>query len=477
MNDNERFERLWNDYLEGELQDGGIADLQQLLASDDSLLRAAADSFQVHRLLGLKAKDSEIRHEDFVRSTMERLPSGETEFVGDVMKMLPVRGTGKPFSHLLFRGVVAATLLLLVTLLVFRTSSSPEGARVTQLHGAIEWTGEGGVVHDLHKAGLVLRGGTMESQSADAWAELTFHDGTTVTVSGRSLLTFSEQKQKIVHLRYGNISANVAPQPTGRPMLILTPSAQMNVLGTQFNVDAQSDSTRLVVNEGRVRLKRNTDGKEVEVDAQHSVTASINKQDDLVPMQRAEAISGWKSDLESDVVYGKWVSRLWSLGANLKKAVASGEMTEDAAIKAYKQAAHFDDSTGSVWTAPSPAGSLIILSPRRSTQQPVLLNANTKVIVRGRSHTQVAVEIGLSVGHPDGGFAGKYSTHIPVSQLADGEDFELELPISKFRDETNPDGSPIGSELTGWWFVAEASAAKFEITGVELTDISERGKR
>lgn len=475
MNDNEHFERLWNDYLEGELHDGGIADLQQLLASDDSLLRAAADSFQVHRLLGLKAEDSEIRHEDFVRSTMERLPSSETKFVGDVVRMLPVRRIGKTFSHFLFRGVVAATLLLLLALLFFRTSPSPEVARVTRLHGAVQWTGEGGVVQDLHKAGQVLRGGTMESQSADAWAELTYRDGTTVTVSGRSLLTFSEQEQKIVHLRYGTLSANVAPQPTGRPMLVLTPSAQMNVLGTQFNVDAQSESTRLVVNEGRVRLKRNTDGKEVDVEAQQSITTSINKQDGLVPVQRAEAISDWKSDLEADVVYGKWVSRLWSLGARLKKAVAEGEMTKAAAIRAYKRDAHFDDSTGSVWAAASPVGSLIVLSPRRLMEQPVLIDANTRVVVGGRLHSQVAMRIGLSVVHPDGGFAGKYSTHIPVSQLADGEEFELELPISEFRDKTNQDSSLIGSELTDLWFVAEASPAKFEITNVEFTDTSGRG--
>lgn len=477
MNNRERFEQLWNDYLEGELHEDGIADLQQLLASDDSLLRAAADSFQVHRLLGLKAEDSEIRHEDFVRSTMERLPSSETEFLGDVMKMLPVRRTGKPFSHLLFRGVVAAALLLLVALLFFRTSPSPEVARVTGLHGAVQWTGEGGVVQDLHKVGQVLRGGTLESQSADAWAELTYRDGTTVTVSGRSLLTLSEKRQKIVHLRYGNISANVAPQPTGRPMLVLTPSAQLNVLGTQFNVDAQSESTRLVVNKGRVRLKRNTDGKEVDVEAQHSITTSINKQDGLVPVQRAEAISGWKSDLEADVVHGKWVSRLWSLGAKLKKAVASGEMTKDAAIKAYKRAAHFDDATGSVWAAPSPVGSLIVLSPQRSMEQPVLINADTRVLVHGKLHSQIAIKIGLSVAHPDGGFAGKYSTHIPVGQLANGESFVLELPISEFRDETIQDSSSIGNELTDLWLVAEGSLAKFEITSVELTDISERGKR
>ena len=477
MNNHERFDSLWNDYLEGELHEEGLAELQQLLASDDRFLRSAADSFQVHRLLGLKAEDNEIRHEDFVRATMERLPSSETKFVGDVMKMLPVRRTGKLFGHLLFRGAVAAALLLLVTLLYFTTSTSSEIARVTGLHGAVQWTGEGGVVHELHQVGQVLRGGTLESQSADAWAELTYRDGTTVTVSGRSLLTFSDKRQKIVHLRYGNISANVAPQPTDHPMLVLTPSAQLNVLGTQFNVDAQSESTRLVVNEGSVRLKRNTDGKEVEVDAQHSVTASINRQDDLVPTQRAEAISSWKSELEADVVYGKWVYRLWSLGKNLKKAVASGEMTQSEAIRAYKRAAHLDDSTGSVWAASSAVGSLIVLSPQRSMEQPVLINADTRVLVRGKMHSQVAIEIGLSVVHPNGGFAGKYRTHIPVGQLANGEAFEVELPISEFRDETIQDSSLIGNELTDLWLVAEGSLAKFEIISVELTDISEGGKR
>ena len=84
--------------------------------------------------------------------------------------------------------------------------------------------------------------------------------------------------------------------------------------------------------------------------------------------------------------------------------------------------------------------------------------------------------MGLSVAHPDGGFAGKYSIHIPVHQLAIGEDFELDLPIRKCRDKSNPDDSPIGSELTDWWVVAKASAAKFEITSVELTDAPEKDK-
>ena len=474
MKDHERFEQLWNDYLEGDLHEDGIAELQQLLATDPSLLRTAADSFQVHRLLGLNSEDSEARHEAFVRSTMSQLPSGEAEFVGEVMKMLPTRSTRGPVRPLLFRGLAVAALLLLAAFLVFRTSAAPEVARITGLHGAVQWTGAGGIVEPLDTVGEVLRGGTLETQSADAWAELTYRDGTSVTVSGRSLLTLSDQQQKIVRLRYGNISAKVAPQPNGRPMLVLTPSAELNVLGTQFSVDAQSESTRLVVTEGRVRLKRNTDGKQVDVEAQHAITTSISQQDGLVPVQRADATPAWRSDLESDVVFGKWVSRLWSLGAKLKLAVANGEMTKASAIQAYKNAAHIDDATGSVWSVPSPFGALVVLSPQRSMERPVLLDANTRIIVRGRAYSQGAIKIGLSVGHRDGGFAGKFRTQIPASQTADGEEFEFDIPIDRFQDETNPDSSPIGGELIDWWCVTEASSAKFEIIDVELTDASEK---
>ena len=104
------------------------------------------------------------------------------------MQMLPVRTTGKPFSHVLFRGVVAAALLLIVVLLFFRTSASPEVARITGLHGAVQWTGEGGIVQELDKVGEALHGGTLETQSADAWAEVTYRDGTTVTVNSEQEL-------------------------------------------------------------------------------------------------------------------------------------------------------------------------------------------------------------------------------------------------------------------------------------------------
>ncbi|MEA3367381.1 MAG: FecR family protein, partial [Planctomycetota bacterium] len=152
--------------------------------------------------------------------------------------------------------VAAAVVVLIAGVYLLRPGREGEIAIITEMNGALEWTGDGGrVVHGL-EAGSSLRGGTLESLSADSWAVLTFRDGSTVTVYGRSVLTICEGRQKEMHLREGSVSAGVAPQPHGRPMLIHTPTARVEVLGTQLNVDAQRTSTTLRVNEGRVRVTR-----------------------------------------------------------------------------------------------------------------------------------------------------------------------------------------------------------------------------
>ncbi|GAB5405236.1 MAG: hypothetical protein Aurels2KO_34670 [Aureliella sp.] len=431
-----------------------------------------------------------LRQDQAARNTLREI-AGQAVVIADVARVSRPEGTktttdlsSDPIGR--FQGptltrqrlllALAATVLLAVSVSLLRRGGEPEIVTIKALNGPVEWIGSGGHITDELVVGATLSGGTIELLSSDSWLEFEFRDESTVTLSGQTAVTVSEQNQKELHLRYGGLSASVKTQQADRPMLVHTPTAELKVLGTQFNVDAQPETTRLTVNEGRVRLKRLADGKEVDVPAEHEVTASLEEQTELPVSERGSAVSSWKSDLEADVVRGKWVSRLWSLAAKLKKAVASGEMTKSAAIRAYKQAAHFDDSAGSVWMAPSPVGSLIVLSPRQSMLQPVLLNTNTKIIVRGRSHSKVGVAIGLSVGDPNGGFAGKYSTHIPVSELAGGDAFEFELPVNKLRNETKADRSPVGSELTDLWFVAEASAAKFEITSVEVTDALEKDK-
>ncbi|MDP7290520.1 MAG: hypothetical protein QGH94_21250, partial [Phycisphaerae bacterium] len=58
MNTEERFSILWTDYLEGELDEGGLAKLRELLADDRRLVELAADSLRTHRLLGMAEQEN-----------------------------------------------------------------------------------------------------------------------------------------------------------------------------------------------------------------------------------------------------------------------------------------------------------------------------------------------------------------------------------------------------------------------------------
>ena len=80
-----------------------------------------------------------------------------------------------------------------------------------------------------------------------------------------TVLTVSDHGQKELHLKEGSLSSNAKPQPAGKPMRIYMPSAMLEVLGTQFEVEARLSATMLNVSEGKVRVKRLSDGSTVDV--------------------------------------------------------------------------------------------------------------------------------------------------------------------------------------------------------------------
>jgi len=85
VNTQERFADLWTDYLEGELNETGVDELNELLAGDPALSKHAADLLQTHRLLGLVVAEKPTQRDEFVRQTLARLPDGQDEFVNQVM--------------------------------------------------------------------------------------------------------------------------------------------------------------------------------------------------------------------------------------------------------------------------------------------------------------------------------------------------------------------------------------------------------
>jgi hypothetical protein len=98
-----------------------------------------------------------------------------------------------------------------------------------------------------------------------------YDDGTRLEADAGSRLVLEagpltpDGAAKRVALWMGLLSAFVARQPAGRPMVFATPHAEAQVLGTRLALAAGAADTRLEVTEGRVRLTRAADRASVEV--------------------------------------------------------------------------------------------------------------------------------------------------------------------------------------------------------------------
>lgn len=83
---------------------------------------------------------------------------------------------------------------------------------------------------------------------------------------------WQDQGGKRLNLTKGTLVCEVAVQPQGRPMVVTTPHAEVEVLGTRFRVVA-SEETHLEVDQGSVRLLELMSGRETIVSSGESAVA------------------------------------------------------------------------------------------------------------------------------------------------------------------------------------------------------------
>ena len=405
MNEQERLNQLWSDYLEGDLDGGGLEELRELMAGDDLRLPEAVNDFQIHRLLGLDAQDSDDRHEAFVRETMGKLPLPQDDFVGQVMSGVLISDDSRIIRWIPNWALSAVAAVAIMASILFLGDQRPSMiATISNMSGPALWTGDAGrVIRDL-KTGMPLPGGTLEGTSPKSWVELTFNDGSVVTLSGDSMLTFSELGQKELHLKRGGLTADVRPQ--SRPMLVHTRSATLTVLGTRFEVETELASTALSVSEGKVGIRRISDGRSVEVAANHRVIAASDAE--LEPVQLSGPVHTWESEMSKgrQRMYGKWQpdsgvdgGRLWAIP-------------------------YVTEQKKTIFTTSVPV-------PRSRT--PVILESDSQVRVRGRLGAHSRVWVGLTLRQPNGDFAGRFQVVLPADKFVRGQEFELLLPLAKFE--------------------------------------------
>ena len=476
------FKDLWNDYLEGDITSEGMVKLQDYFARDEQLLQHSVDSFQIHRLLGYEAQDND-QHEAFVKSTMSQLITEQEQTPAintSVSTQTAAAGDGR--LQPLTKRTLITTLALAASILIalvyysnFRVAKSPVIAQTINVHGTIEWTHENGMVEVITETNQSLTGGTLETMTGDSTVTMQFTDGTIVTLDGLSLLTLSEQGQKILRLKRGNLSADVQPQPHLKPMMVFTDAAELRVVGTQFNVNARNESTKLTVNEGEVLLKRTTDGESVNVITHHQVVASLRDARQLKSVKRANQIHSWKCDLQSETSYGKWFPFRMELANELKLAVANGEMSQAAAVRAYKKAASLNDQQGSAWALPSRFGLSVVVSVNQQATVPVVLKQHSRIRITGRGYSATDLVVGITTNEIDGGFSGKFQERIDLAELINPEtqEFIIDIPIQTMSP-SNSDFpvSPIGSEFVACWCSHPTNkVTKLELTSVEIIDV------
>lgn len=451
--------------------ENGIASQEEVLELNHLLLddKASQEDFLLHAEI-----DTHLRLEARSASGAGQDPTSIKE---ESVVQSARRWSQKRIFRLASWAVAAIGLFLVLGQSLLIKSVDEQTITVTSLSGPVSWTGDKGQVTSDLSVGHQLTGGTMELLAPSSLVEFSFEDKSVVTLAGLSAVTITSvqdssasTQQKELHLRHGRLSATVKEQPKGQPMVVRTPSAEMTVLGTRFDVQSALDATRLTVNEGRVHLKRLLDGEEVEVPARQSVFASLENEDDLSLQTRDSSVGNWFSDLRNDVEMGKWVPSLWKIALDLKKAVANQAMTVKEADSIYKEAANFDDSSGSLWAVPSKFGAIIVLSPQKASEQPIHLNSTSQLVVHGRAFLEDSMQIGIGVNEPSGGFAGKFTTEVRADQISGQKEFTLQIPISSFHDKARPDRSPVGFELSNLWCLVKRSTAKFQITRVELHD-------
>jgi len=258
-----------------------------------------------------------------------------------------------------------------------------------------------------------LPAGSITTVGETSTAQFRFNDGTLITLHGETELTFSEEDQKMLALSRGSLSAEVKPQPAGRPMLVRTPSAVAEVVGTAFDLTARPEDTVLKVNEGLVKLKRLADGREVDVSANRSAVASLDAGTTLDAASTPEPLTDWSFDFTTTIPPRDW------------RGVSRDGVMHASPYVAKKQ----DD--GSVITHYGVSIRTALL------EDPLRLLATESSVIRYRLRQEEtgSLQFMLLTNRTEGGFGGNFECKIGAEELRPDADgwCEIAVPVSRFE--------------------------------------------
>lgn len=150
---------------------------------------------------------------------------------------------------------------------------------LAEVSGTVEWLDPLGNLRIAKLDDPLPAGHTLRTGPDDSLAVLHLNDGTRLELSPAGQLRLPETDGRSGGWRFvlaaGLLQADVKPRPKDSPLLVVTPQAEVVVLGTRFTVSAaEPAATGVATESGLVRVVRTADGRSAEVPAGHYVVAS-----------------------------------------------------------------------------------------------------------------------------------------------------------------------------------------------------------
>lgn len=241
------FEKLLASFLDDELDEAGLESLAKTVKEIPAHRRRFQRELRIHTLMR--------------ESAMVLLNTKSTEPPGKIMFLdWKQRAVG-----------IAAVLVLFASLMVFLTKFHGGPQKIgTCLHvkdgGEIQLLRNGKAIEIVQ--GATLREGDRLLTAGDAEASFHLENIGNVTVSHQSeVLLAGPSARAAVEIKRGQFLLEAAHREEGSAALIIrTPKAEVEVMGTVFGMEVDPVATRVSVHEGRVRYRETITDQAVEVE-------------------------------------------------------------------------------------------------------------------------------------------------------------------------------------------------------------------
>ncbi len=186
---------------------------------------------------------------------------------------------------------------------VGRHETLPAVAVLERIQGDVYLRGPRGLT-PAQPGHSLMPGEGLVSVGPKSRASVTYPDATRFQIRGDTIVQeLSQSPGKRVVLSQGSLSTSVSRQPADAPMEIVTPVARITVVGTRFSVACGPEGTRVMVDEGLVRLTSLARGETVDAAAGDCAVATASRTWSARSLRSYALPADWKGS-KSDSAQG-----------------------------------------------------------------------------------------------------------------------------------------------------------------------------